>query len=80
MKPKSKLTAFLLNPSEKHLLTLEEYESLDPFDKGYACYLQADWKQSKIPKVNPYKKGTLECDTFQKGSFCAMQEVQEIEG
>lgn len=78
--PRAKLLAFLMNPSEKHLLTLAEYESLEPYDKGYATYLQSSWEQSEIPEdVNPFKKGTTECDAFQKGSFCAMQEVQEME-
>lgn len=78
--PRVKLLAFLLTPSEKHLLTLEEYESLEPYDKGYACYLQSSWEQSEIPEdINPFKKGTPECDAFQEGSFCAMQEVQEME-
>jgi len=77
---RAKLLTFLTNPNVAHLITLDEYESLEPFDKGYASYLQSSWEQSEIPEdENPFKEGTPESTIFKKGSFCAMQEVQEIE-
>lgn len=80
MTPKKKISLFLTNPSKEYLLTKEEYESLNPYDKGYVNYLQAAWNESPIPQdLNPFDKDSKEYIAFNDGSFHAMQEVQEFE-
>ena len=77
---KQKMSAFLLNPCKENLLTLDEYESLSAEHKGWASYMQSSWDESEIPEdINPYKEGTKEFEDFKRGSFAAMQQVQEME-
>lgn len=61
------------------LLSLDEYNALPPFQKGYVCYFQACHEGSAIPDKCPYPKGSPEAAQFGDGSFQAMLEVQEME-
>lgn len=55
------------------LITLDEYNKLPDFLKGYAYYLQANSKSSQIPKERPTS------DDFKQGYDWAMLEVTETE-
>ena len=57
------------------LLTLEEYNILTPYEKGYVDYIQASWPESPLDSDDdsvPYEAGTKELDEFCKGSHAAM--------
>lgn len=76
--PEQKIEAFLLNPSVNTLLTLEEYESLSPYKKGYVSYLQSSWPESELPEdVNPFGEDTTGYHQFNDGAFHAMIDVQD---
>jgi hypothetical protein len=77
--PLEKLIRFTQNPCGKLLLSLLEFNSLSPFQQGYACYFQASWPESPIVDTNPYKPDSDASKLFNAGCFAAMQEVQEID-
>jgi hypothetical protein len=75
-----KLRKFLLDPCPGNLLTLDEFNVLGPYQRGYASYLQSSWEQSNIPAFNPYKEGSKEFEMYKQGSHVAMMEVEETNG
>ena len=75
---RKKLDDFLLDPSKERLFTLEEYEKMDAFDKGYVHYLQAAWVESELSDGdNPFDKGVKEHEEFNNGQLQAMQKIQD---
>jgi hypothetical protein len=76
----NKINKFFINPSKEFLLTLEEYNRLTPFEKGYWSYLQSSWPESEIPEdKNPFEPGTTKCSEFIKGSYRGMLYAQDSE-
>ena len=69
----------LIAESVGELLTLEEYNELTPLEKGFAHYMQSNWKESPIPEETPYKEGTKEYEDFNDGGFRAMIAAQNFE-
>lgn len=61
------------------LLTADEYARLTPKQQGYATYMQAEIKGSRIPKKCPYEKGSRNADQFGEGQFIGVLEAQEGE-
>jgi hypothetical protein len=76
---KNKMKKFFDYPSKELLLTLEEYNELNPSDKGFWCYIQSSWEESTIPPENPYDEGTEEHQQFNIGEFQAMMCCQDYE-
>lgn len=68
-----KLTLYKYHQEEKHLITLEEYNELGPFLKGYAFVLQAGNEKSPIPK------NVIKNVDFHKGMEQAESEIQLFE-
>lgn len=48
-----KLKRFIKDPKAEHLLTVDEYRSLAPREKGYCVYLQEHWPDSELRTINP---------------------------
>lgn len=55
----------------------KEYDEGTAFDKGYICYMCAEWSNSNIPKGNPFIIDTKEWHDFNMGSSTAMLEVMD---
>lgn len=63
-----------------HLVTLAEWGTFSPFQKGYVHYMQASWPTSELAKVsNPYQKGTPDYLEFCHGERRAMTDAQDGE-
>ena len=70
----------LIAESVDELLTLKEYNKLNPLEKGFAHYMQSNWNESPIPKEIPYKGRTKEHEDFLDGGFRASIVAQDFEG
>jgi predicted RNA-binding Zn-ribbon protein involved in translation (DUF1610 family) len=63
-----------------HLITLETWQSLSPFDQGFALYMQSSWPTSPIARQkNPYPKGTAKWTAFCEGEQRATRAAQDGE-
>ncbi len=67
-------------PCVEFLLTMEEYETLTPYDKGLCQYMQSSWDESQLSETdNPYTPGTKDWEEFKKGSHAGMIMAQDSE-
>lgn len=64
---------------KQKLISLAEYKKLDPYQKGYASYMQAALPDSEISDVNPYRPRTADYHNFQRGQNAAVLEVQDLD-
>jgi hypothetical protein len=76
-----KLNSFMYYPCEEHLLTIEEFETLTPHNKGFCLYVQAAWDKSPLSELpcDYYKEGSEEAKQFKDGSFAGMIWAQNSE-
>ena len=65
-------------PVGQKLITTERYNSLTPYQQGYASYFQGEWN-SNVPNGCPYNKDTQEYNEWNQGNFQAMLVVQDSE-
>ena len=63
-----------------HLITLQAWKTLTPFQQGFALYMQGSWPTSEIAREkNPYRKGTPEWTEFCNGEQRAMLSAMDGE-
>ena len=63
-----------------HLISLEAWRKLSPYDKGYLLYMQSSWPTSELVSAkNPYPSGTPDYQDFCRGEQCAVQSAQDGE-
>jgi hypothetical protein len=76
-----KLNNFTLNPKVEFLLTLEEFETLTPHNKGYCLYVQSSWLESLLDEsaLNEYEPLSKEYLAFLNGSYIGMLWAQDSE-
>jgi len=81
MKATEKLNRFVQRPSVEFLLEASEFETLNPLNKGFCIYVQADWDESGLKhlKNNPYPEGSEESEQFKEGSYNGMIWAQDSE-
>lgn len=61
------------------LPTRADYDKAKPFAKGFMAYTFSEWPDSKIPKNNPFVRGTVEAERFADGVHAAMICAQDSE-
>lgn len=63
------------------LITLKEYETLTPSEKGYVVYAQAELPGSELKdhQTNPYRFGSDKWKQFAEGQFQACLDAQDSE-
>jgi hypothetical protein len=68
------------NCGHKHV-TLENFNKLSAYEKGYIIYMQAEHPGSELKdhQENPYPKSTREWEWFNDGQTRAMLEAQDSE-
>ena len=63
-----------------HLISLDAWRKLPPFQQGYAIYMQSDWPTSELAsEKNPYEEGTPAWTKFRQGESRASVEAQDGE-
>jgi len=63
-----------------HLITLDAWRKLSPFDKGYVLYMQGSWPSSELAGAkNPYPHGTPDHQDFCRGEQRAVLSAQDGE-
>lgn len=61
-----------------HLVTLEAWRRLPPFQQGYALYMQGNWSTSELAREkNPYAEGSPEYAEFCHGERRAVLDAQD---
>jgi hypothetical protein len=63
-----------------HLVTVDEWRELSPFEQGYTHYMQASWPTSPLKAMkNHYASGSTAWKAFQDGAHRAALEAQDGE-
>ena len=67
-----------MNPGGQKKITRAVYDSLSPYNQGYASYMQAAWNP-EVPKKCPFKSDSQEAVQRADGQHAAYLAVLELE-
>jgi hypothetical protein len=59
--------------------TRAEYDKLKPYEQGYVTYMRASWPGARLPKRNPYPKGSKKAAEWTRGTLAAVLDVVDTQ-